>query len=525
MDYWVIVSQSPHFTETATNDLFATPFQAHCSMEGLYRPPGYNYFVRPATWQEREARMFIAGVYEQPVWHDEPFWQNNRAYFIEHFVHVSTADPSTIAFTEDERKGEADRQTLIKPGKYLQKFLGAGTTGMIEHGPLKGMEPRITKQQVAYYAAWHHAGRRPASDDSLLFADTAEEMIRVYRTGPYSCMRGCDKDWSDDEHPVQVYAAGDLQFAYLVNGAGDVLGRALCWPEKKVFGRVYPTPNSERDQNLYNELHDRLKGLGWTSINERQDVFEGARLLRVTNDNGVYMMPYLDHEYGVEYSSTSHWRMSTDSHHQDNTDGTYCHGDDCDSEPDWTCDSCDDGYSDDDDSRSVYSGWRSTGIGGGGYPTGERQWCRSCTDNDAFYCDGTDEYYLGNVDRVDTAGSVYNRAWFMANGGYQCSWDDEYYFRDDDPPVTLTNGALVHPDNLEEAAFQCFFDGRWWPIDFESLAVPGYSQPCDVLDVHPVEMEFTLPDFLVHSEDVQAWAVSYHAVPPLQFPETLALAA
>ena len=525
MQFWVIQFLPLHGAPYVHGHLFASPFQAETFAEQIKRYNTNPLRVRPATWQEREIAMFNAGVYELPVWCEEPFWTAWGHMLASHYVHISLADPTAVAFTEDKRKGKADRQTPMKPGKYLQKFLGAGRGGMIEHGPLKGHPPKVTKQQIAYYSAWHATGRRPPNDDALLFATTADEMVRVYKEGPYSCMRGCDKDWDDEDHPVQVYAAGDLQFAYMQNADGEVVGRALCWPEKEVFGRVYPTPNTDKERDQYAELHARLKALGWTSINERNDVFEGARLARLTNSNGEHLMPYLDHDYGVELvhrDGKSWWRMTHGEDHQDGTDGVYCCGED--DTPDWTCEECHDGYDDYTSSYTVYSRWRpSTLHPGRGTPSNEHTWCQSCCDHYAFYCDGSDEYYAdSDSEYVEVNDCRYEKNWFEHNGGWQSSYSDEYFFKGDDPPITLTNGDVVSEDELEECAFQCLFDGQWWHKDFESQACPGYSVACDVLLVHPIEMEFTLPDQLVHPDDVWSWARG-HVLPDYTPPAVAAL--
>jgi hypothetical protein len=514
MNYWIISVSRNGFAYYDMEDLFASPYQADVYLRTKVHRD-LSYTVRPATWQEREERMFSAEVYQRPVWHKEAFWKEWGASLHQHFVHISLADPSTIAFTEDARKGEADRQTLMKPGKYLQKFLGDSGDGTIGDGPLKGEEPKITKQQVAYYAAWHKAGERPPNDDELHFTADAAEMIRVYRTGPYSCMRGCDKDWPDRDHPVQVYAAGDLQMAYMTRPDGTVAGRGLCWPEKQVFGRVYPTPNTNESQKDYDELHARLKALGWTSINERQSVFEGARLRYMTTACGEVMMPYLDHSYGVEETydgGKRGWRMTHDEHHQDRTDGILNSGDDEDDDS-WQCDHCGDNQPEYDERYAVYGYWRRPNSGRYGYPSGEESWCESCQCDDAFYCEGTNEYYADQGDNyVEVGYERYQREWFFANDGYQCSWTEDYFFKRDDPPITLASGEVVSPDALKDAAFQCLYDGQWWSKDWESDVVPGYSAAYDNWPRHPVEAEFTFPDMPVDPEDVEAWAKA-HVVP------------
>jgi hypothetical protein len=514
--------------------LFATPFQAETHLRNAsLSTAGYTYGVRPATWREREERMFhpspVTGeaIYQPVVWTDERWWTDVQAYFKDFFLHVSHLDPSAVAFTEDERKGEADRQTMMRPGKFLQKFLAAGPSGTIEHGPLKTWSPQVTKMQVAFYAQWHQDGRRPVSDDILAFTEDPDEMVRVYEEGPDSCMMG--KGWSTEYHPVRVYAGGGLAMAYLTSASEEVIARCICWPAREVFGRVYPTAQNDTQRGHYAELMARLKGMGWTSITEDNSVFEGARLRQLNNRYGDYLMPYLDNEYGVRdvyRDGKSWWEMTHDEDHQDNTDGTM-NG----HEPDWTCDNCDEGYSDDDYNYSVFERWvPQPGRGRGhGYGRGEQTWCESCRDNDAFYCDGSDEHYRSGNSIYAANGNTYEQSWFDANGGWQCAVTDEYYFDDDDgdAPVRLADGSLIHANEVEGNAFTCQADGQLWSIEFHSDAVPGYHHHYDTADPHPVEMECVLPPVLEDPEDVWAWArgcVVLADAPPPEEPVVVDLA-
>ena len=522
--YWVISVKWGDKERTPLMSLFATPFQAETFQRNMAMSHiGYRYEVRPATWREREERMFHPNVstglaiYNPPVWSEEKWWVNVAHRFKDHFVHVSFIDPTAVAFTEDEAKGEADRQTMMRPGKYLQKFLAAGPSGEIEHGPLKGTEPRITKMQVAYYADWHQAGKRPENEDVLAFTEDADEIVRLYEEGPESCMMG--KGWDTQYHPVRVYAGGGLALAYMTSASGEVTGRALCWPARECFGRVYPTPNSDRDRERYDELMARLKAKGWTSINEDNTIFEGARLTQLTSRYGSYLMPYLDNEYGVREvyrDGKSWWEMTHEEDHQENTDGTLCGSN---SEPDWTCDNCEEGFSDDEYSYPVYSRWATSGvvrIGNGleGYARGEQTWCESCRDNSTFYCDGSEEHYTEDSDNVYAAdGNTYEHNWFLAHGGWQCVHSEEYHLFDDDEPVKLADGSLMHSDYIAEHTFVDQFTGCRWPREYESEAVPGYANGFDRWPVHPVEVENVMPVFPDEPADVEAWAVAYAAVP------------
>jgi hypothetical protein len=520
MDYWIIQSYWNKKERSPLSNLFVSSFQAQTFADNIHSTAGYTYSVRPATWQEREERMFLAGIYEHPVWADEAWWINVAHYFKDFFIHISQRDPSMVAFTEDPRKGEADRQTPTRPGKFLQKFLGAGESGLIEHGPLVGSDPKVTKHQIAFYAAWHQSGKRPPTDDVLGFTDDPDMIVRVYEDGPDSCMMG--KGWSPEHHPVRVYAGGGLELAYMLSheDPNDIIGRALCWPDKGVFGRVYPTPNSNKEQNRYDELMGRLKAKGWRSITEDSTVFEGALLSVVTNRYGEYVMPYLDNEYGVRMihrNGQQWWQMTHSEDHQDNTDGTM-NGHD----PDWTCDACEEGFSDDDDSYSVNRAWVSTGPNGQGYGRAEATWCRDCYDNGAFYCDGSDERYNeGTTDKVDADdGNTYEKNWFEANGGWYCEYADAYYFRDAAEPILMGDGVLIHESELADNAFQCLETGVWWPNDYQSHSVPLYHHAFDSLAVHPVEMERVIPDLPEDHEDAVVWATA-HVLPfePIYLPQ------
>jgi len=513
--YWVIAASYAGTERTPLSQLFATPFQATTFLEHIHHNPAYTYAVRPATWRERELRLFMAdpetgkAVYRPVVWADEAWWCNIAHHFKDHFLHVSVIDPTAVAFTEDERKGEADRQTYMRPGKYLQKFLAAGPSGEIEHGPLKGLPSQVTKMQIAFYAQWHQVGKRPESDDTLFITEDEHEIVRVYEEGPESCMMG--KGWDFKDHPVRVYAGGGLAMAYLNNASGEVIARTLCWPEEQVFGRVYPTANNDTQRDHYNELMARLKAKGWRSITEDNSVFEGARLRHLTNRHGNTMMPYLDNEYGVrdEYrDGRAWWVMTHDENHQESTDGTMCGN-----EPDWHCECCEEGFSDNYDSCSVYRYWNGTGRSG--YPRGEETWCQDCRDNSSYYCDGCDEHFNDNGNAIYAEdGCTYEPRWFEANGGWQCAHSQSYYFKADDPPVVLADGQLIHADHVEDHTFVCWATGLRWFDDSESLAVPGYHVSLDGWAQHPMEWENVVPAMPEDPVDVAAWALA-HVIAPL----------
>jgi hypothetical protein len=320
-----------------------------------------------------------------------------------------------------------------------------------------------------------------------------------------------------------VYAGGGLALAYLQSVSGDVVARALCWPANEVFGRVYPTPNNDEEGRLQAELEARLKAKGWQSIKENSSVFEGALLSRIKGRNGHgWGMPYLDNEYGVEEvhrDGKAWWRMTHEEGHQDSTDGFHTESDHED-EDRWTCDECGDDYDEDyEDRNSVYGSWRARiGSHRGGFPQGEMVWCNSCLSNNASYCAGSEEYYSYNeADFIEVNHESYERNWAQAQGVWQDSYDEAYYFLAEDTPVRMGDGNLIHADYLDDRSvtFRCGATGIWWPVDFESDPVPGYHCEYDDWEVHPIEEERVVPVIPYEPQDVEAWAKAHGDTPAL----------
>ena len=92
--------------------------------------------------------------------------------------------------------------------------------------------------------------------------------------------------------------------------------------------------------------------------------------------------------------------------------------DDC-YENGYTCDNCGDWFPDSDDMRRVNTYY------------GEEYWCDSCLDNDAFYCNGYDEYYKSNdYDCCEVNGWTYSLG-YAESHFYYCENCGEWYNEDD----------------------------------------------------------------------------------------------
>jgi hypothetical protein len=133
--------------------------------------------IADITWQAREQERFHHGTYKGVPWRYQDFANVN------HFAHVSTDDPTKLAFTPDAAHGRDDRQIRMRPGKYLASVLKLDDDAVRE-----------------WCSAWAIANH----PTDLRFADTPDDIERVYTHGPNSCMCHPADDYASSCHPVRV---------------------------------------------------------------------------------------------------------------------------------------------------------------------------------------------------------------------------------------------------------------------------------------------------------------------------------
>ncbi len=380
-----------------------------------YRSPSgvcvYRRRVRPATWREREQALFDTKVHDHPVWEDESWWTGRSKKLIDHYAHESPDDPSMIEFTASEAHGETARYTPMKPGKYLKKFFG----------------DVLSDKKIAFYAEWFATGSKPPIDYEGTFglATTGSEICDVYAADIPSCMEG--------EDSVRVYAAGDLAIAYWRDPDGDYSARALCWPERRIYGRIYPEP---RDENAGAALRQAMQRKGWKDENVSDDGFNGARIQKIETAAG-WVMPFIDRNYGVNCGG-EFWVMSSYPDYScDNTDG-YLR----DSRARCSCCSS---LVHEDEIASVATSYCSRNA----WATGDRPYCDHCVREYTFLCNHTLERFAYDfVEAVCVDGEIWaepvaQRQVTLGN----LFWDDvrEIYTRDEprSDPSDYTLGATI----------------------------------------------------------------------------------
>jgi hypothetical protein len=437
-----------------------------------------DYIARAQTWKEREKWALDYGTHIAPIWKGEAFWIDRPRALFAHFAHVALGDATKIAFTEDEGKGEADRQTVMKPGRYLARYFG----------------DVLTPKQIAFYAEFWAKGERPTSTlaGDIAFATTPDEIVQVYEEGPASCMSGVDC--------VRVYGAGDLAIAYIKRpdgwtesdgpGRRTVPARAICWPERKVFGRIYPTPDRWSADGFHCEadavsaqdrLEQGLRSLGFQQATSHPDGMNGARLLREESDEGGWVMPYLDKGYGVNMRGDYFVLAKRGEYVCDSTGGVINGPDedeDDEYEYEYSCNHCGDGMN---DAESVYHEWSSA--------YGPRRgvfYCATCASDHTFYCDATERYYSDDVDNVEVEGDTWVSSYAEANA-YYCDGQGDW-FRNDTPRVELTNGDIYEAAYFYTQGMLCAYDGGYYLYGEMSAIFPGFPASLDDNETIPAEI-------------------------------------
>ncbi len=366
--------------------------------EGAGPDPIIRYVSRRATWREREAARFEQDLYKVPAWSQARFWIQRPPNLIDHFAHVSTDDTRMIAFTEDEAKGEADRQTRIKPGRYLKRYFSNV----------------LDDKRIAYLAEWFASGARPLVDVSggLELAKTSDEIVDVYASDIESCMAY--------EKCVRVYGAGDLAVAVWRDADGEVAARCLCWPARGVYGRVYPDVD---ECDFACALVQAMGAQGWVHERVHDQGFGGARILMIRTADDDYVMPYLDLGYGVDDHGDI-WRMARNGEFSsEETDGVLRVD-----QPSWTCDCCSDGFRDGDDSHTIFRQVRD------GAPHHDGEYCTRCRDQYTFYCHGSDTDFDKDVPSILVDGETWAEAIAEATPGLRYDSETDSFVTDTSSP-------------------------------------------------------------------------------------------
>lgn len=304
-------------------------------------------------WRERERKRFADRVYEPVPWEEKQWWKNCKYYDLHH-AHVSTKTMNQVAgllaYTQDEDKGVNDRQTVMKPRRYLHKYLKQVIKDYIfrnrysfelywtQRNEENALLPRPSKPEDVNLddevEVWASKFEFVAKPTEYFCAATREEIKWVYLNcgdGASSCMSHPTRDYSTNGvHPSEAYAAGDIVICYLKTEGGTVTARAVTFYEKKLYGRIYGKHGNESKLKQALEEDGFVKGS-----------MVGARMLQIPCDyegEENYVFPYLDNECGVNFHKDGFFCIANYGDYEAQSEyGLLIRG------HDWWCVSCDEG--------------------------------------------------------------------------------------------------------------------------------------------------------------------------------------
>ena len=415
--------------------------------------------VRPYTppsaedWRERERNRLRDGIYKAlPDWLDQYMYPT-------HFAHVSKDRLDRISYTKDDDKGARDIQTRISVAGYLEKYQS------------NRVDASSRASLVKRFLDW-------SATIDIAFARTPDEIEHVYTFYDHdqeglraSCMGHTAGNYSSPVHPVRVYGAGDLCVAYTQNAEGRTTSRALCFPAKLTYSRVYG------GSTTCQRLHDALKELGYRKSNCfyggqsgcGPDNFSGARLLAIPARGDRYVAPYIDDISGadlVRENGKHVFVLTEDGEYTFNqTNGLSGETEPEEPEYNFICEHCAEGYPDD-EAHTVNT------------TDGAETWCDCCTDRRAFHCHGSEEYYSrADFARVVVNGEMYEQGY--ANARFSsCEACDERVAN----VTKVTTGTGRHDtarycaDCIASDTFRCVVDGERYA---HAAAAPGTLRRVD----------------------------------------------
>jgi len=289
------------------------------------------------------------------------------AIYITETPHLATkgSNAGKVAYTESHAKGEADVQSVMKPGKYLRRVLKN-----------QDLNDQQLKEMVAELQGAANFEVKTTRDP-----DVAKW---VYLNGPDSCMSKGDERFDETydldgawRHPIEALffadGSGDVELAY-IEAHGRPAARVLTNAEWKLNVCIYCAdwmPSASR------ALKDWLEENGYE---HDDDALRGIRIPRIELQDNKVLCPYIDGGgQGIDIDSMTiggDWKAEY-------TDGFV----DPDNAQNTRCEICEDRL-DEDDMTLV--------------PCAHGHVCESCLDNDFVeaYVGGGNVAYIHGEDAI-----------------------------------------------------------------------------------------------------------------------------
>jgi hypothetical protein len=361
--------------------------------------------------------------------------------------HVSDGDALKIAYTENDRKGEADRQTVTTVGRYIKR-----------HAPT--MPDHLIRDLVA-----------TVTPDTFKMTSDMEEILQAVINGPQSCMDGRNFNNKSD-HPYNVYRPA-LGWSMMIrtDAHGNIMGRCMCHSGHgtdagphfvRSYGRDTPDGYSSTDQGI----EATLKKLGFTKCDGWA---QGTHLAKIDGDESdQYLMPYLDGDTQSVSDCGDHFEIS---HYGDFSTGTSGY---ITTEDRVCCEHCHE-YAPEDE--MTWTGYHE-----------DTRVCDSCISDTFVHATGrnTYEYYVHVDHATEVDGDWYVTQYLSDNNIVELSNGDYCHL---DNAVELSSGDYVHVDDLDDYvrlaeaadngsmyadetdAWRDEITGEWYSDDTDSVTV------------------------------------------------------
>lgn len=430
---------------------FDDPQDAAEMAKAWSKAAGEKACVKPVldeAWRRREEDRYKSGDYRYLPWElkGENWWRSDAAYAIrkDHYAHASLEKPGFIAYTKSVEDGAKDKQSLLRPGAYLNRYFAQV---LADYGV---NEKKLVDEFMAMYGPI-----------DVKFAETADDIVQVYNHGPQTCIHK-DKFWPKNIHPASIYAAGDLQVAYIGNKDGKVSARTIVWPAKKIHSRVYGD---------IARLTQGLQRLGY-----KWGAPIGARLKRIQLGEvhmdrgelpqGCFLVPYLDkkNQQGGGHLSVKdmgdHLIICPEgepgTHHAGGPDGYSGHYTPKEGEkPKLFCARCEEECEPGDTYLIC------TNPDGGDM----ENWCRPCADEYAFHCAYSGNFFpQDDIEHVEVDGEFWAK-YYAEMYAKTCEMTGEltrHTYRVQYPDGTSKVLGQHYIDNHTAGVFKSGLNGRYY---------------------------------------------------------------
>jgi hypothetical protein len=259
--------------------------------------PGYSVFEQVVPEHVRVALDAFGAKVACGDWRNFPLaigWGKVETFF--HAMHVSTEDPTMLAYARSIDALLNGKFTKIKPGRYLTRFY----SDVYDEKAIKD-----------FVETFNIEAKKEEACNQLQFKENTDpdgwEWVYEHAHGFSSCMmynhpssRHIDSELHGINHPVRAYAyAGNgLRLAYI----GDeerVYARSIVNEDKKTYVRVYGD----------GRLALLLRKSGYRECHETLD---GVKLAARVYNGDMLIVPYLDGDTdGVDWTEGDDYMVAT----------------------------------------------------------------------------------------------------------------------------------------------------------------------------------------------------------------------